>query len=114
MQPSPPKITLRIPDAHKGHIHSLAYNSTGRYVLSGGQDRSISLWNSTTGTLIKHYRAVGTSKTFVQTSIHIYGRANNSMDTKYSTSPLPTMTQSSPVVAETGPSFCGTYLLQLL
>lgn len=44
-----------IPNAHKGAIHALAYNSTGRYVLSGGQDKAVCLWNPATKVRIQSY-----------------------------------------------------------
>jgi mitogen-activated protein kinase organizer 1 len=44
-----------IPNAHRGAIHALAYNSTGRYVLSGGQDKAVHLWNPSTKVRIQSY-----------------------------------------------------------
>ncbi|SPO24672.1 uncharacterized protein UTRI_01638_B [Ustilago trichophora] len=46
--------------AHKGPVNVVRYNTTGRYILSGGSDRSIRLWNATTtsssaGEAIKSY-----------------------------------------------------------
>ncbi|OZJ06268.1 hypothetical protein BZG36_00821 [Bifiguratus adelaidae] len=45
--------------AHVGTVHALAYNKNGQYCLSGGQDRIIKLWNTSTGMLIKEYIAHG-------------------------------------------------------
>lgn len=54
--PTHPKQTLC---AHKGPVNIVRYNTTGRYILSGGSDRSIRLWNATTsssgGEAIKSY-----------------------------------------------------------
>lgn len=44
-----------IPRAHKGAIHALAYSSNGRYVLSGGQDKAVHLWNPATKVRIQSY-----------------------------------------------------------
>lgn len=54
MLPDSPSSTIKA--AHKGSIHTICYNSTGSYVLSGGQDRTICLWNSSTHSLIQTYR----------------------------------------------------------
>lgn len=44
---------------HEGAVHVVAYNSTGQYCLSGGQDRRIVLWNPSTKTPIQVYKAHG-------------------------------------------------------
>lgn len=55
-----PTATLK--NAHRGQIHTLGFNSTGSYVLSGGQDRAIRLWNSASRALIQTYRMVSPSR----------------------------------------------------
>ncbi|KAK9361961.1 WD40-repeat-containing domain protein [Lipomyces starkeyi] len=44
---------------HVGPVHVVAYNTTGQYVLSGGQDRKIILWNPNSSKLVKSYIAHG-------------------------------------------------------
>ena len=46
-------------DLHKGPVHVARYNVTGEYILSGGQDRTIRLWNPETGLNIKTYSGHG-------------------------------------------------------
>ncbi|KAI0315966.1 nuclear mRNA splicing protein [Amylostereum chailletii] len=46
--------------AHKGPVHVVRYAKAGaKYALTGGQDRSIRLWNPALGTEIKSYSAHG-------------------------------------------------------
>lgn len=45
----PTLLVQTLPNAHKGPINVVRYNSLGRYLLSGGSDRSIRLWNATSG-----------------------------------------------------------------
>ncbi|ODQ64049.1 WD40 repeat-like protein [Nadsonia fulvescens var. elongata DSM 6958] len=42
--------------AHEGPINALRYNSTGQYLLTGGNDRIVKLWNSSTQTNIMCYK----------------------------------------------------------
>ena len=45
---------------HKGPVHVARYaKGTAKYVLSGGQDRTVRLWNPELGTEIKSYAAHG-------------------------------------------------------
>jgi len=53
------KTPVRQLKSHTGAVHVVHYNSTGQYCLSGGQDRSIILWNPNTGAKIKSYEAHG-------------------------------------------------------
>lgn len=47
-------------DSHKGPVHVARYAKGGaKYVLTGGQDRTVRLWNPSTGTEIKTYSAHG-------------------------------------------------------
>ncbi|KAL5507067.1 hypothetical protein ACEPAH_6523 [Sanghuangporus vaninii] len=47
-------------DKHKGAVHVVRYaKGTAKYVLSGGQDRSVRLWNPATGLEIKTYAGHG-------------------------------------------------------
>ncbi|GAA93736.1 uncharacterized protein L969DRAFT_44327 [Mixia osmundae IAM 14324] len=50
---------LRSLEGHKGPVNTVVYNSNGSYCLSGGQDRSVKLWNPTKASLIKSYEAHG-------------------------------------------------------
>lgn len=49
------QLTNFINNAHQGLIHALAYDTTGKYILSGAQDRSICLWNASTGLKLHQY-----------------------------------------------------------
>lgn len=45
---------------HKGPVHVARYaKGSAKYVLSGGQDRTVRLWNPGTGAEIKVYAAHG-------------------------------------------------------
>ncbi len=45
---------------HKGPVHVARYaKGIAKYVLTGGQDRTVRLWNPTLGTEIKVYAAHG-------------------------------------------------------
>ena len=46
--------------AHKGPVHVARYaKGSAKYVLTGGQDRTVRLWNPNSGTEIKTYAAHG-------------------------------------------------------
>lgn len=58
-QPLPRTLhqTLR---AHKGTVNVVTYaKGTAKYLLSGGQDRIVRLWNPSVGTEIKAYSGHG-------------------------------------------------------
>lgn len=59
MAKSPGTQLVQTLEGHQGPVHTLSYNSNGQYALSGGQDRSIKLWNPNTGGLIKTYSGHG-------------------------------------------------------
>lgn len=44
---------------HKGPVNVARYNKGARYILTGGQDRQIKLWNAQTGKEIKTYAGHG-------------------------------------------------------
>src|ERR1700733_7910867 len=45
---------------HKGPVHVARYaKGSAKYVLTGGQDRVVRLWNHNLGTMIKAYSAHG-------------------------------------------------------
>jgi len=45
---------------HKGAVHVARYaQGSAKYVLTGGQDRTVRLWNPSLGTEIKTYSAHG-------------------------------------------------------
>ncbi len=52
----PPSITLT---GHTGPVHHAVFSADGQYVLSGGADRIIRLWNPSTGRCIKSYAGHG-------------------------------------------------------
>lgn len=46
--------------AHKGSVHVARYSKgTAQYVLTGGQDRSVRLWNADKGVQIQAYTSHG-------------------------------------------------------
>ena len=46
--------------SHKGPVHVARYaKGSAKYVLTGGQDRTVRLWNPSLGTEIKTYAAHG-------------------------------------------------------
>ncbi len=45
---------------HKGPVHVVRYaKGTAKYILSGGQDRTVRLWNPQTSTEVKVFNAHG-------------------------------------------------------
>ena len=44
---------------HKGAVHTAIYNTGSAYLLTGGQDRQIKLWNPNTGAEIRTYSGHG-------------------------------------------------------
>ncbi|KAM0790726.1 hypothetical protein ACM66B_004581 [Microbotryomycetes sp. NB124-2] len=51
----PPTSVAHTLTSHKGAVNCCVYNSGANYFLTGGQDRSIKLWNPNTGLEIKQY-----------------------------------------------------------
>ncbi|KAI8575102.1 hypothetical protein K450DRAFT_263270 [Umbelopsis ramanniana AG] len=58
MTPYPTKRVKTLAE-HTGAVHYVTYNKTGQYCLSGSRDRSIMLWNASTGARIQTYSAHG-------------------------------------------------------
>ncbi|QIX02450.1 hypothetical protein AMS68_007967 [Peltaster fructicola] len=55
----PQTAIARLSD-HTGPVHALTFSGgSGQYVLSGGQDRTVRLWNPASKRLIQSYRAHG-------------------------------------------------------
>ncbi|KAK7206346.1 nuclear mRNA splicing protein [Myxozyma melibiosi] len=50
--------------SHVGPVHVVKYNTTGQYILSGGQDKQILLWNPNSSKLIKAYHGVSLFSSF--------------------------------------------------
>ncbi|CAG8736663.1 2656_t:CDS:2, partial [Funneliformis caledonium] len=50
---------IRTFNSHQGPVHIARYNTGGEYILSGGQDRTIRLWNPDSGLNIKTYTGHG-------------------------------------------------------
>lgn len=44
---------------HKGPVNTVIYNTGSAYILTGGQDRSIKLWNPKSGSQIQKYDGHG-------------------------------------------------------
>ncbi|KAL8289975.1 hypothetical protein RQP46_002914 [Phenoliferia psychrophenolica] len=53
--PTPPIVLAK----HKGPVHIAVYNTGSSYLLTGGQDRQIKLWNPTSGVEVKSYSGHG-------------------------------------------------------
>ena len=53
------KTAVRTLKGHEGAVHVIKYNTNGQYCLTGGQDRTINLWNPNSGQKIKSYEAHG-------------------------------------------------------
>lgn len=54
MTPYPTRLELTL-KGHKGPVNDVCYNHSGQYCLSAGRDRSIRLWNPSTGLLLHTY-----------------------------------------------------------
>lgn len=55
-----PRILHTTLSNHKGAVHVARYaKGSAKYVLTGGQDRTVRLWNPATGAEIKKYAAHG-------------------------------------------------------
>ncbi|CAG8458092.1 12413_t:CDS:2 [Ambispora leptoticha] len=54
-----PTKNFRVFKGHIGPVHVVRYDSSGEYVLTGGQDRTLKLWNPETGLAIKTYEGHG-------------------------------------------------------
>jgi mitogen-activated protein kinase organizer 1 len=50
-----PQLINTISNAHQGLIHALCYDKSGKYILSGAQDRTIYLWNASSGLKIQSF-----------------------------------------------------------
>ena len=58
--PQVPRTLLASLTGHNGSVHVVRYSKGGAtYVMSGGQDRSVRLWNPVTGAQIKVFKAHG-------------------------------------------------------
>jgi mitogen-activated protein kinase organizer 1 len=56
----PPRAVHTTLSTHKGPVHVARYaKGNAKYVLTGGQDRTVRLWNPALGTEIKAYSAHG-------------------------------------------------------
>ena len=54
-----PKRQIQQLQGHQGAVHFIIYSIDGMYCLSGGGDRSVKLWNPSTGLCIKTYTGHG-------------------------------------------------------
>lgn len=55
-----PRNVLQRLKGHSGPVHTVVYSrGAGQYCISGGQDRSIRLWNPTRGIEVKKYEGHG-------------------------------------------------------
>jgi len=54
-----PSKCIQTLTGHIGPIHTVCYNTNGTYCLTGGQDKSIRLWNPSNGLCIKTYTGHG-------------------------------------------------------
>jgi WD40 repeat protein len=69
--PSPPRTEHVVLSAHRGPVHVATYSKgTAKYILSGGQDRSVRLWNASSGAEIKAFSGHG----YEVLSISVYAK----------------------------------------
>lgn len=54
-----PQVLAQTLDTHSGSVNVVRYNHGAKYCLSGSSDRSIKLWNPSTGKQIKSYDGHG-------------------------------------------------------
>lgn len=107
MQPLP-RTLLQTLTTHKGAVHVCRYaKGSSKYILTGGQDRSVRLWNPLLGTEIKVYSGHGYEVLSITVCVHI---------TPYSISfhrglyyAVRTITPSSGRPEGTEQYFCGTW-----
>lgn len=58
-QPLPRTLHIAL-NNHKGSVHVARYSKgAAKYILTGGQDRTVRLWNANLGTEIKTFAAHG-------------------------------------------------------
>jgi len=48
---------IRQIEAHNGHVRALAFSPDGKFLLSGGEDRVIRLWDVASGDRLKEFKA---------------------------------------------------------
>lgn len=67
----PPRYLHTTLKGHTGIVHTATYSKGGaRYVLSGGADRTIRLWNASTGNDIKVFKGHGYE--VLSISVYVY------------------------------------------
>ncbi len=58
-KPQPPKIATMKPErilkGHDNSVDSVCFTTDGRFLLSGSKDRTLRLWETATGNLIRHF-----------------------------------------------------------
>lgn len=91
---------------HKGAVHVCRYaKASAKYILTGGQDRSIRLWNPSLGTEIKVYSGHG----YEVLSITVCVCSNRyAVSTHQSLHKVRTITPNSPLLVGTDQSSFGT------
>ncbi|KAF7306165.1 Mitogen-activated protein kinase organizer 1 [Mycena chlorophos] len=59
VEPVPRNVHAKL-EAHRGPVNVARYSKgAGRYILTGGQDRTVRLWNAATGSEVKTFAAHG-------------------------------------------------------
>lgn len=105
---APPSVLSWTLSSHKGPVHTAVYNAGSSYLLTGGQDRQIKLWNPNSGAEIKSYSGHG----YEVLGIAWYAPARNPLSNRWGAdsggNAAPTTTPSSHLVGETGVSLSGT------
>jgi len=76
MAPQPiPRDTAVVLKGHKGAVNVARYSrGAANYILSGGQDRVIKLWNAKQGTEIKTFTAHGYEVLSITVCVHFPDR----------------------------------------
>jgi WD40 repeat protein/uncharacterized caspase-like protein len=77
--------------SYRGHlsaIRSIAFSSSGKYLLSGSNDNSAKIWNAATGLELATLMAVGSEDWLVITSDGLFDASEGAMDKLYFVSGL--------------------------
>jgi WD40 repeat protein len=56
---------IRTYEGHTGSVQAVSFTSNGKYILSGGEDRAVKLWDLKTGRQMRQFKALGQVNTAV-------------------------------------------------
>jgi mitogen-activated protein kinase organizer 1 len=76
VQQAPQKVHVTL-EGHKGPVNVARYSKgTAKYILTGGQDRSVRLWNANLGSEIKTFTAHGYE--ILSVAVYVVRQSENS------------------------------------